>query len=109
MSSAETSEVIKSTKRADVLMGWPVVLFDWLEPRVPGRELRPGTPLLGTGLRTWGPPLGGPNKSHIPGTDSLSAVSTAMIVMAPSPGSLSNSAMVLPTTTARNALLTYTS
>ena len=35
MSSAETSEVFKSTKRADVLMGWPVVLFDWLERASP--------------------------------------------------------------------------
>jgi hypothetical protein len=46
----------------------------------------------------------------VPGSDSLSAVSTAMTAMSLSPNLLSTSgAMVWPTTTARSSPLTYTS
>ena len=48
--------------------------------------------------------------SVVPGADSLSAVSTAMIVMVwVTPYSFSTCAVVLPTTTARSSPLTYTS
>ena len=46
----------------------------------------------------------------VPGSDSLSAVSTAtMVMMFSSPKYVSTSAVVMPTTTARNSPLTYTS